>query len=210
MRFALFGRIRAARRQVWRQLNEAARTEAVVVGVQREVDAYLARLDTLVYARDLPRVSVDLRRLVVVPRVFVNGEVYRRLDAALHTQPAFAALDGSELLRGWFVQMLVDSIAATIAGTRPSPRRPLPAGEGWITVGVNEQFDWYIPFDGPAWPGHYYVLELTRRPMSRAVRNAACEAIANLETTLPSLSRVHRNEILRQAGLSLRQQFARA
>jgi hypothetical protein len=68
---------------------------------------------------------------------------------------------------------------------------------------VNEQFEWRIPFDGPAWPGHYHVLEITRFPITRAVRQATCDAIARLEASLPSLSRVHRSEILRQAGLSL-------
>jgi hypothetical protein len=86
----------------------------------------------------------------------------------------------------------------------------LPAGDGWITVGVNERFEWHIPFKGPARPGHYYVLELTRMPITRAVRTAASEAIARMEASLPSLSRAHRAEIVRHAGLSLDQLLARA
>jgi hypothetical protein len=209
MRFALFNRMRAARRRVWRRLVAAARTEEVVVAMQREVDGHLARLDTLAYAHDLPRTGIDLHRLVVVPRMFVNAETYRRVDAALVAQPAFAAVDGGESLRDWFVLTLIDSIEATVAQARPSPQRPLPAGDDWIAVGVNELFEWRIPFDGPAWPGHYYVLELTRFPITRAVRKATRDAIARLEASLPSLTRLHRNEILRQASSSLEQLLAR-
>lgn len=205
MRFSLFGRMRAARRRVWKQLIAACRAEAVVAAVQREADAFLTRLDRLVYAHDLPRAGIDLYRLVVVPRLFVNAEAYRRLDAVLEAQPVFAALDGGESLRGWFVLTLVDAIEAAVADARPSPKRPLPAGDGWITVGVNQQFEWRIPFEGPGWPGHYYVLELTRTPMKRAFRKAAGEAMARLDESLQSLSRVRRNEILRQAGSSLSQ-----
>jgi hypothetical protein len=184
--------------------------EAVVVAVQRELDAYLPSVDTLAYARDLPRVGVDLHRLVVVPRLFVNAEARRRIDAALIALRVFAALDGGESLRGWFARTVVDAIVAAVKGAGPSPQRPLPASRDWIIVGVNEQFEWGIPIEGPGWPGHYYVLELTRTPITRAVRNAAGKAIGRLETSLPSLSRVQRNEILRQAGSSLEQLLARA
>jgi hypothetical protein len=184
--------------------------DVVVVAVQREIDAYLTRLDTLAYARDLPRVGVDLHRLVVVPRLFVNAEVFGRIDAALYALRVFATLDGTESLRRWFVRTLIDAIEAAVQGARPSPKRPLPAGQNWIIVGVNDQFEWGLPIEGPGWPGHYYVLELTRAPITRASRKAAGEAIGRLETSLRSLSRVQRNEILRQAGSSLKQSAARA
>lgn len=203
MGFALFGKRRAARARLWKQLAHAARAEEAVLIVQREMDQYLAHLGTLVFAQDLPRVGIDLHRLVVVPRMFVNGQAYRRIDTALKAEPAFAALDGGDSLRRAFVVALVDGVAAAVAGARPSPRHPLPAGNEWITVGVNEQFEWRVPFDGPAWPGHYFVLELTRSPITRAVRKAVGETIVRLETALSSLSRVRRSEILKQAGSSL-------
>jgi hypothetical protein len=209
MRFALFGKMRAARRRVWRQLAHAARAKAVVVDVQREVDRYLQRLDTIAYAHDLPLSAVHLRRLVVVPRVFVNADAYRRIDAALRAQPAFAAVDAVTSLRTWFVLTLIGNLEAAIAQARPSPQRPLPAGDSWIMVGVNEQFEWRSAIGGPVWPGHYYVLELRRIAITRAVRKAAREAVADLEASLPSLSRVHRSEILRSAASSL-EHLARA
>lgn len=210
MRFVLFGKARAARRCLWRELSVAARSGTVVAAVQREIDSYLARLDTLVYAHDLPRVGIDLHRLVVVPRLFANAIINRRIDASLEAASALATLNGSQVLRDWFILTLIDGIAAAPVAARPSPKRPLPSGNDWVIVGVNDRFEWRIPSNGPAWPGHYYLLELTKRPITRAVRKAVGEAIAQMEISLPSLSRSHRNEILREAGLSVEQLLARA
>ena len=205
VRFALLGRKRAARQLIWRRLKNAARNQTIVAAIQREVDTYLARLDRLVYAHDLPRANVGFHRLVVVPRSLVNAVAYRRLVAAIDGQLAFAEADRNESLLDWFVLLTINGIDAAVAGARPSPRRPLAAGKDWITVGVNDRFEWGIPLQGPAWLGHYYVLELTSEPITRAVRKHAEEAIVTLEQSLPSLSRVHRNGILKEAGLSLQQ-----
>ncbi len=209
MRFRLFGTMRA-RRQVRRELTGAARSEAVVVALQRELDVYLARLNTFVLARDLPRVSVDLYRLVVIPRLFANGAIYRRIAATLDRHAAFASQHGRQSLRDWFILTVIEAVETAVMQARPSPKRSLSAGDGWIIVGVNDQFEWRVAFDGPAWPGHYYVLELERLPITRAFRKAAAEAITRLETSLPSLSRLQRNEILREAAQSMEQRLARA
>jgi hypothetical protein len=189
---------------VWRHLVRAAQSEAVVLALQHEVDRYLERLDSLACARDLPRVGVDLRRLVVIPRMFVNGEAYRAIDAVLQQQPGFASLEGLASLRGWFVTTVIESMQTAVGRARPSARRPLAAGASWITVGVNEQYEWWVPITGPSWPGHYYLLELRRMPITTAVRKATMEAVASLERSLPSLSRIRRYEIVRQAALSVR------
>jgi hypothetical protein len=209
-RFSLFGRRRAAQRRLLSELKATARSSTVVAAVQQHVDSHLGRLSLLVHAHELPTFDVSLHRLVAVPRLFANGATDRRIDAALNMYPAFATANGRELLRSWFILSLINAIEAAVVSALPTPRRPLPAGEGWIIVGVNDQFEWRIPFQGPAWPGHYYLLELTRAPLTRAVRKTAAEAIAQMEASLPGLSRVDRNEILRQAGLSLQKLPARA
>lgn len=205
VRFALFGRMRAARRKIWRELIEAARAGTAVEVLQREADAYLSRLDTFVYADALPNVMVDLHRLIVVPRVFVNGEAHRRIERALRAQPLFGGLSGGDSLRRWFAFGLIDGLAGAVTDARPSVGRPLPAGDGWIVVGMDEDFQWHIPFDGPPWPGHYFVLELTRRPLTRAAKRAAAEAIARFGESLRSLSVLDRTEIMRRAAVSLDQ-----
>src|SRR5262249_21921095 len=65
-------RRRRAARRLWRELAAAARQPDAVVVIQSEIDAYLGRLRDFTFADGLPRLSVSLHRLVVVPRVLVN------------------------------------------------------------------------------------------------------------------------------------------
>ena len=201
--FAFFGKTYSAQQQIWRQLTRTARAKSVAAAVQREVDAALARLDTFVFADALPSCTVDLRRLIVVPRLFVNGEAYRRIQHAFDIQPAVRGLKGGEALRRWFVTTVIDSLATAVASMHPSPRHPVPVGEGWTIVGIDREFEWHVPFTGPAWPGHYYILEMTRRPFTRAVRKDVGEAIGQLQKTVAGLSHADRAEILRRAWLSV-------
>src|SRR5262245_58276044 len=73
IRFSLLGRRRSAARRLWREVAYAARHPAVVRVVQEQADRYLQRLGELAYAHGLPRVGIELRRLVVVPAVLLNG-----------------------------------------------------------------------------------------------------------------------------------------
>jgi hypothetical protein len=209
-RFSLFGKRRAAQRRVWLELTGTAQSATVAAAMQQQVDQYFARLGTLVYARDLPMSGVKLHRLVAIPRLFVNTVTDRQVDSALKMQPSLATANGRASLRHWFVLMLIHGIETAALAARPTPKQPLPAGREWVIVGVNDSFEWRVPLQGPAWPGHYYLLELVHTPITRSIRKAAAHAIAEMEESLASLSLVERNEILRQAGLSLEKLAAKA
>jgi hypothetical protein len=129
--------------------------------------------------------------------------MYGRLDRALQVQPVFAVAETGSPLRDWFILTVIGALEAAMIAARPSPWRPLPVGEGWITVGINERFTWRPPFEGFAWLGHYYVLELRPIAITRAVRKATRNAIAEFEESLASLSEPHRAEILRKATQAL-------
>lgn len=198
-RFPLFARARAARR-LWRQFASAARQRTAVHIIQSEIDAYLGRLQEFAYADGLPRLSVDLHRLVAVPRVLINSAAYGAIARRLDSERVLAALEGGDSLRDFFVTTLVDDLDRAIAGAAPSARRPLAAGNDWITVGLENAFVWRLPvLNQPAWTGHHYVLELTRDPITRAVRKNVIAAVQEIEASLGRLSRVERNEILRRA-----------
>ena len=209
LRFTLFGRAAAARRRIWRQLRQAMRNARLASALQGEVDAGLARLDPIVYAQDLPRVSVDLRRVVVAPRLFVNAEAYRGISAALRSAPAFTTPPEAVALAEWLVIAIIAAMETAVLRERPSIARPLQATASWTIVGVNQQYEWRVPFEGPLWPGHYYALEQTAEPITRAVRKSVEKAIAGLEQSPPSLQRNRRSEIIRQATLSLDHLFGR-
>jgi hypothetical protein len=199
LRVAMFARTRAAR-GLWRRLAAAARDPDLIVAIQSELDGYLGRMQEFAYAEGLPRASVDLHRLVLVPRVLINGAAYVAIARRLRSVRAFAALDGGDAVRDFFVVTIIHHLDAAIAGVTPSPKRPLAVGKEWISVGLEGAFVWRLPLlNEPPWDGHHYVLELTREPITRAVRKAVVAAVGRIEASLPSLSRSERNEILRRA-----------
>src|SRR5262249_50726372 len=151
-------------------------------------------------ADGLPRLSVDLHRLVAVPRVLINGAAYGAIARRLHSDHAFTSLEGGDSLRDLFITTLIDHLDGAIASATPSAKRPLAAGREWIRTGRENAFVWRLPvLNEPPWTGHHYVLELTRDPITRAVRKKVVAAVHEIEASLERLSRVERNEILRRA-----------
>lgn len=198
-RFAFLARSRATRR-LWRQLASVARETGVIALIQSEMNAYLGRLQEFAYADGLPRLSVDLHRLVAVPRVLINNAAYAAIARRMYSERAFASLEGGDALRDFFITTLIDHLNDAIAGAAPSTKRPLAAGKDWICVGLESAFVWQLPVPNqPPWTGHHYVLELTREPITRSVRKKVVAAVEKIEASLRSLSRVERYEILRRA-----------
>jgi hypothetical protein len=200
IQFALFGKRRAASRRLWRQLNAAARDEDVADAIQLEINMFPRRMGQLTFADGLPRGSVELRRLIVVPRVLLNNVAFMRLEQRLAALPAFMPLDGGSALREFFLKTLIREADRAVEAARPSPAHPLEAGPEWICVGVNRTFAWSLPLhDETPCDGHHYVLELTREPITRSVRKAIAVRVQRFEESLPSLCRADRTEALRRA-----------
>ena len=132
--------------------------------------------------------------------MLINGAAYGAIAKRLHSERAFASLEGGDAVRDFFVATLIDHLDGAIAGVMPSPKRPLAAGTDWMSVGMESAFVWRLPLlNAPPWAGHHYVLEVTRDPITRAVRKKVIAAVERIEASLPSLSRLERNEILRRA-----------
>ena len=200
IRFSLLGKTRAAARRLWRQLSSTLGDPSVIGAIEREVETYLQRLGQLAFSEGLPRCSVELRRLIVVPTVLLNGAACTAFAKRLNQQPAWASLEGGDTLKDFFVTTLISDMAAAVERARPAPRGPLAADADWTVVGLNAGFVWRVPvFQAPPWNGHYYVLELPRDSITRAVQKAAVPKIDSFEASLPLLSRAERNEILRRA-----------
>ena len=199
LRIRFLARTRAARR-LWRRLAAAARDRQVVATIQSEMDAYPGRIQELAYADGLPRAGIDLHRLVVVPRALVNGAACGALARRLRAVPAFASLEGGDPLHDFFVAKVISDADAAIAGAAPTVKRPVALGREWISIGLDGAFVWRLPLlNEPAWDGHHYVLEVTRDPLTRAVRKGVAAAVGRIDASLQTLSRVDRNEILRRA-----------
>jgi len=199
VRVPVLARTRAARR-VWRRFAAAAADREVVAIVQSEVDAYLTRLEEFAYAEALPRLGVNLHRLVVVPRLLVNGATHAAIARRLRAATVTASFEGDEALRTFFVDTVVHHLDVAVADAKPSPKRPIALGKDWISIGLNDAFVWRIPvMNEPPWNGHHYILELTRDPVTRVLRKAVAEAVDRSEASLAALSRSERHDILRSA-----------
>ncbi len=94
IRFALFGRLRAARRRMRRELWEAVDAPAVREVIAAECDSYLAAWAELAYAPSLPRATIALQRLVVVPRTMILARTLSRVMVRVAACPAIADLLG--------------------------------------------------------------------------------------------------------------------
>ena len=129
-RFALLADARAARR-LWRGLAAAAREPEVIATIQRQLHAYLGRLREFAYADGLPRLSVNLHRIVVVPRVLINGAAYGAIERDLRAGRVFASLAGGHAVRHFFIRTLIDIwMARSWARSRRRSGRSQSAASG--------------------------------------------------------------------------------
>ena len=187
IRFSLFGRSRAARRRIWRALEDASRVESFVAAVRAEAARYMEVLASLSYSDTLPRVHIALHRLVLVPRALIAGRARTALFERLGEAPALAGLDDSA--RIFLLEQLVKEMDAALQIGSPSPRRPIHAHDEWACVGVSKGLVWVDPlWAGADGTGHVFMCELPRAGLSRRDRKAVEAAIAGMAASVSSLS----------------------
>ena len=200
MRFAPFGRMRAARRRLWRDLAAAARDDRLAQAMQAEAERYLPLMAEVAYADGLPCATVDLQRLVVVPRALLNGVMLAGVEERLFHADLTPSLPGGSPLHAFLCRQIVRELDAVVLGVRANPRRALPAAQQWVNVGHDTAFAWTVPLAGePVWRGHHYLFEVPMRGMNRRVHGAVRARIGELEQTLPFLTRDARQDLLRRA-----------
>lgn len=197
--FRLFGRARAARKRVWRELSAAASSDDGRAAMQSVADIYLQSISALAYAQGLPRTTVGLRRLVLVPRALVAGRARAAVAARMNVCPAFAERPVGE--RDFLFEAALVQADAAVHSARPTIRRPVRAPEEWGCVGADTRFAWVDQYwSGPGWSGHWFVYEFPREAMSRADRKAIERAAAELHASLGTLSRERRQALVKLAA----------
>ena len=196
IRFSLFGRSRAARRRIWRALEDASRGESLAAAVKMEAARYMEVLASLSYSDTLPRVHIALHRLVLVPRALIAGRARAAVFARLGETPALAGLDDSA--RIFFLEQLVKEMDAALQIGSPSPRRPVHAHDEWGCVGVSKGLVWADPlWTGDDGTGHVFMCEFPRAGLSRRDRKAVEAAITGMAASVSSLSPRQRSAMLR-------------
>lgn len=200
--FCLFGRARTARRRMWRDLRSVAGSDAVRAVLAAEPDRYLAVWTEVAYAPALPRLSVSLRRVVVVPRTMIAARALSALSARLMRISDYAALDAP--VRAFFAEHVIREMDAAIRRASPSPKRPVAAPERWACVAVDERFTWVDPlWSGRDWQGHVTMSEMPVERLSRRERRELAEAVDRLQRSLSELSVVQRDGTVRSAAAAL-------
>jgi hypothetical protein len=195
--FALFGRARAARRRVRRQLWQAVDSSAVRDLIAAECDRYLSAWSDLAYAPSLPRRTVSLNRLVVVPRAMIPGR------AGPGAQARFAACLAAtgEGFRTFLCHWVLCRMDDAIRSADPTSRHPVRAGDCWACIGLEDRLIWVDPnWSGQEWRGHVVLFEMPSPRLSRRQRLELDAAIEQLTRPLPNLTRLQRDAIVRVAA----------
>jgi hypothetical protein len=201
IRFAFLGRERAARRQVWRTLDTAVASGAAVEAIGAEAAHHLKLLSTLAYVPVLPRVTVGLHRLVVVPRTMIAGRGYAALCARLSNVRELAPLP--EPVRAFLFEQILREMDFALHSAAPSPRRPVLAHDEWVCVGTDLDLLWVDPmWSGPGWGGHLFMFEQPRAGLGRKDLKALDAALAEMKKSIEALSGVQRDGLLRSARAS--------
>ncbi len=204
VRFSLFGRERTGRARLWRELKDLAANDRVVSIVTELANVYPSLLAGFAFADALPRVTVDLRRLVVVPRALVNARALATLTERFLELHVEQGLRGGAQLRDFFVVTLVDEMDRALLSARPTARRPVVAGEGWVSVGVDPAFVWLKPpWQGPSWAGHHYLYEPPPGGLARRERKHLESAIRDLAASLGGRSYIERYETLQSVRVGV-------
>jgi hypothetical protein len=200
IRFSLLGRSHAARRRLWRALEAASRDERFAQSIAAEATRYMRVLADLSYAEALPRAHISLHRLVLVPRAMVTGRAQTGVFERLATAPALADVD--EAVRIFFLSHLVTEMDAALQSASPTPRRPVQAHDEWACVGVSKGMVWADPiWAGPDGTGHAFMYEFPRAGLPRRALKTIESAIAELSTSVTTLSRSERVALMRAASM---------
>jgi hypothetical protein len=198
IRFSLFGRGRAARRHINRVVWQAISAPAVREAIAAECRGYLAAWTPLAYAPSLPRVSIEYRRMVVVPRVMIVWRIASRITARLTA--AFQAAGVPEGFCTFFAQWSVARMDEAVRSARPSPERPMHAEESWACVALDADMVWVdTASSGPDWQGHVVLFEMPSPRLARRQQRALQSTIGDLLASLPNLSRQQRDRTVRVA-----------
>jgi hypothetical protein len=199
MRFKLLGKTRAARKQVWRELLDALRSADGRAALQASADLYIRSLISLAYAQALPRATVALHRLVLVPRALVAERARAAIAAQLDRRAAFASLSAAQ--REFLYSTIMSQIDEGMRAAGPTLQKPLKGHEGWVVIGADTRFEWVDRYwSGDGWTGHWFLYELPRTRLSRADRKAVDSALQTMRTSIENLPRERRHALVKVAA----------
>jgi hypothetical protein len=194
LRVFAFGR---ARRRIWRELEQVAGGEPFRTAMQTNAKHFATAVVDTSHAPGLPRRTIALHRLVVVPRTLVAGRMRSTIQRRVCNE-ALAALDPA--VRDFFCEQLVVELDAAVAAHRPTPSRPVLTHEAWGCVGHHTDYEWVDPmFSGANWSGHLLMFEFPPQGLSRKARKELDQAVHDIHESLANISRLQRHAMIQVA-----------
>ena len=182
---------------MWRELDLLARGESFQAAMQSQAKHFAATIVDASHAPGLPRRTIALHRLVIVPRTLVAGRMRSVLRRRLSSE-ALASLDPHA--RAFFLEQLVVELDAAVAAHRPSTSRPVLTHEAWGCVGHHTDYEWVDPiFSGPGWGGHLLMFEFPAQGLSRRARKDLDQAVHEIQESLANISRLQRDALIQMA-----------
>jgi hypothetical protein len=164
----------------------------VRASIAAECDHYLTAWAELAYAPSLPRATIALHRVVVVPRTMILARTLSRVITRLAACPGIADLP--DPFKVFFARRILCAMDDAIRHAAPSPRRPVRTQESWACVAVDTDFIWIDPmWSGLEWRGHVTMFEMPATRLQRRERLELEAAIEQWKQTLPTLSRRQRD-----------------
>jgi len=187
-----------ARRRMWREIELMSRAESFGKTLQWEAGQFEKTVVDASHAPGLPRRTIALHRLVIVPRTLVAGRMRTALRRRVINSDAFAELDPT--LRDFFSEQLVAELDAAVGSHRPTVSRPVLTHEEWGCVGYHTDYEWVDPFfAGQGWGGHFLMFEFPIQGLARKARKELEQAVQEIQRSLANLSRNQRHAIVQVA-----------
>jgi hypothetical protein len=176
----------------------ASRSEQVRQAIQDEAGHFATIMVEASHAPGLPRRTIALRRLVIVPRTLIAARARAGLRKRLFNSDALRTVDPQ--VRDFLCEQLIFELDAAIAHSRPSVVRPLLTRDTWGCVGRDSAYEWVDPlFSGAGWGGHLLMFEFPHEGFSRKARKEVDRAVQDLQKSLANISQIQRNAIVRTA-----------
>jgi hypothetical protein len=198
MRFKLLGKARAARNRIWRQLFSALRSADGRLALQSSADLYVRSLTSLAYAQALPRTTVGLHRLVLVPRAILADRARAAISAQTCHYALFAERPAPE--RDFLIGAVMAQVDEAMRYAKPTSRKPVRGYDEWVVIGADMNFQWVDRYwSGDGWTGHWFLYERPRTGLSRADRGAIERAVEAMRASVHNLSRERRQALIKLA-----------
>ncbi len=192
--FSLFGKERAVKKDLLRELRDAGDSELLAAAINEEARQFRACPGGIAQAIESNEYIAD-GHTYVIPKFLVSKLSRNAAEQALGQSAQLKQFRYGEL-REYFFSQLIDDLHTSFESFKFDPKKPVATGdEGWLIVGQNTEFRW----DDQEPSGFFCVFQArNRRKFSRKHRSQIAKQIDDLKV---KLSRFNEHEIAEQTQI---------